>query len=209
MPEVDIKDINNITIGSIKLDDKVFSVPVNTPLLHDYMVNYLANQRQGTHATKTRGLVSGGGRKPWRQKHTGRARAGSIRSPLWRGGGIVFGPLPRDYSYTLPKKVKRMALKTALSLKMSEGAITVIDRFILEKPKTKELVSTLKNFGLQREKVLIIIPDNNKVVTLSARNVPWVKVVRISDLNPYDVFVHSRILITKEAAIKFTDEIEK
>ncbi|MGB9716093.1 MAG: 50S ribosomal protein L4 [Thermodesulfovibrionales bacterium] len=206
MPEVDIKDINNITVGSIRLDDKVFSIPVNEPLLHDYIVNFLANQRQGTHATKTRGLVSGGGRKPWRQKHTGRARAGSIRSPLWRGGGIVFGPQTRDYSYSLPKKVKRIALKTALSLKMSDGAITVIDRFTLEKPKTKELISTLKNFGLQREKVLIITPEDDQVLTLSARNIPGVKVVRVSDLNPYDVLAHSRILMTKEAAMRFKDE---
>ncbi|MGQ9570823.1 MAG: 50S ribosomal protein L4 [Thermodesulfovibrionales bacterium] len=206
MTELEIRDRNNTTVGRIKLDEKVFSVPVNETLLHDSVVNFLANQRQGTHATKTRGLVSGGGKKPWRQKHTGRARAGSIRSPLWRGGGIVFGPQTRDYSYNLPKKAKNLALKTALSLKMSDGAITVIDNFSLEKPKTRDLVDILENLGLEKESVLIITPEHDKVITLSARNIPWVKVVRISDLNPYDVLVHSRVLMTKEAAIRFTDK---
>jgi len=181
MIEVEIKNRNNATVGNIKLNDKVFSVPINGPLLHDVVVNYLANQRQGTHATKTKGLVSGGGKKPWKQKHTGRARAGSIRSPLWRGGGIVFGPQPRDYSYNLPKKAKRLALKTALSLKMSDGAITIIDGLSMDKPKTKEIIATLKNLGLEGEKVLIITPENDKIITLSARNIPGVKVVRVSN----------------------------
>lgn len=206
MPEVEIKDRNNTTVGSIKLDDKVFSVPLREPLLHDAVVNFLANQRQGTHATKTKGLVSGGGKKPWRQKHTGRARAGSIRSPLWRGGGIVFGPQPRNYSYNLPKKAKRLALKTALSLKMSEEAITIIDGFSIDKPKTKDMIATLKNLGLEGKKLLIITPENDKIVILSARNIPGVKVVRVSDLNSYDVLVHGRLLITKDAVSKLTGE---
>jgi large subunit ribosomal protein L4 len=209
MPEVEIKDRNNSTVGTINLDDKVFSVPINKTLLHDSIVNFLANQRQGTHATKTRGLVSGGGKKPWRQKHTGRARAGSIRSPLWRGGGIVFGPQPRDYSYSLPKKVKRMALKAAFSLKMSDGAITVIDGFSLDKPKTKDIVSILKTFGIEKERVLIITSETDKVLILSARNIPGVKVLRVLDLTPYDVLVHSKILITKDAAIRFAVEGNK
>jgi large subunit ribosomal protein L4 len=206
MLEVEIKNRNNATVGNIKLNDKVFSVPINGPLLHDAVVNYLANQRQGTHATKTKGLVSGGGRKPWKQKHTGRARAGSIRSPLWRGGGIVFGPQPRDYSYNLPKKAKRLALKTALSLKMSDGAITIIDGLSMDKPKTKEIIATLKNLGLEGEKVLIITPENDKIITLSARNIPGVKVVRVSDLNSYDVLVHGRLLMTKDAVTKLAGE---
>ncbi|MFH1704097.1 MAG: 50S ribosomal protein L4 [Nitrospirota bacterium] len=206
MLEVEIKNRNNATVGNIKLNDKVFSVPINGPLLHDAVVNYLANQRQGTHATKTKGLVSGGGKKPWKQKHTGRARAGSIRSPLWRGGGIVFGPQPRDYSYNLPKKAKRLALKTALSLKMSDGAITIIDGLSMDKPKTKEIIATLKNLGLEGEKVLIITPENNKIITLSARNIPGVKVVRVSDLNSYDVLVHGRLLMTKDAVTKLAGE---
>jgi len=206
MVEVEIKNRNNATVGNIKLNDKVFSVPINGPLLHDAVVNYLANQRQGTHATKTKGLVSGGGKKPWKQKHTGRARAGSIRSPLWRGGGIVFGPQPRDYSYNLPKKAKRLALKTALSLKMSDGAITIIDGLSMDKPKTKEIIATLKNLGLEGEKVLIITPENDKIITLSARNIPGVKVVRVSDLNSYDVLVHGRLLMTKDAVTKLAGE---
>jgi len=206
MPEVEIKNRNNATVGNIKLNDKVFSVPINGPLLHDAVLNYLANQRQGTHATKTKGLVSGGGKKPWKQKHTGRARAGSIRSPLWRGGGIVFGPQPRDYSYNLPKKAKRLALKTALSLKMSDGAITIIDGLSMDKPKTKEIIATLKNLGLEGEKVLIITPENDKIITLSARNIPGVKVVRVSDLNSYDVLVHGRLLMTKDAVTKLAGE---
>jgi len=206
MIEVEIKNRNNATVGNIKLNDKVFSVPINGPLLHDAVVNYLANQRQGTHATKTKGLVSGGGKKPWKQKHTGRARAGSIRSPLWRGGGIVFGPQPRDYSYNLPKKAKRLALKTALSLRMSDGAITIIDGLSMDKPKTKEIIATLKNLGLEGEKVLIITPENDKIITLSARNIPGVKVVRVSDLNSYDVLVHGRLLMTKDAVTKLAGE---
>jgi large subunit ribosomal protein L4 len=206
MIEVEIKNRNNATVGNIKLNDKVFSVPTNGPLLHDAVVNYLANQRQGTHATKTKGLVSGGGKKPWKQKHTGRARAGSIRSPLWRGGGIIFGPQPRDYSYNLPKKAKRLALKTALSLKMSDGAITIIDGLSMDKPKTKEIIATLKNLGLEGEKVLIITPENDKIITLSARNIPGVKVVRVSDLNSYDVLVHGRLLMTKDAVTKLAGE---
>ena len=206
MIEVEIKNRDNATVGNIKLNDKVFSVPINGPLLHDAVVNYLANQRQGTHATKTKGLVSGGGKKPWKQKHTGRARAGSIRSPLWRGGGIVFGPQPRDYSYNLPKKAKRLALKTALSLKMSDGAITIIDGLSMDKPKTKEIIATLKNLGLEGEKVLIITPENDKIITLSARNIPGVKVVRVSDLNSYDVLVHGRLLMTKDAVTKLAGE---
>jgi large subunit ribosomal protein L4 len=200
MPEVEIKDRNNTTVGSINLDDKIFSVPLKESLLHEAVVNFLANQRQGTHATKTRGLVSGGGRKPWRQKHTGRARAGSIRSPLWKGGGTTFGPQPRDYSYDLPKKTKRLALKTALSLKMSEMAITIIDGFSLDMPKTKNMIETLKNLGLEGEGVLIVTPEKNEVVALSARNIPGVKVVRVSDLNSYDVLVHRKLLMTKDAA---------
>jgi large subunit ribosomal protein L4 len=163
------------------------------------VTNYLANQRQGTHATKTKGLVRGGGRKPFKQKHTGRARAGSNRSPLRRGGGTTFGPQPRDYSYDLPKKVKRIAVKTALSIKISEGAITVIDGFSLTQPKTKDMVTTLKNLGFEGEKVLIVTPEKDEAVIRSARNIPGVRVVRVSDLNSYDVIVSNKLLMTKDA----------
>jgi large subunit ribosomal protein L4 len=199
MPVVELKDRNNNIIGKINLRDEVFGLQAKPAVLHEVVTNYLANQRQGTHATKTKGLVRGGGRKPFKQKHTGRARAGSNRSPLWKGGGTIFGPQPRDYSYNLPKKVKRIAVKTALSMKVSEGAITVIDGFLLNQPKTKDMVMTLKNLGLEGKKVLIVIPGKDEVITLSARNIPDVRVVRVSDLNLYDVIVSNRLLMTKDA----------
>ncbi|MBM4128521.1 MAG: 50S ribosomal protein L4 [Nitrospira sp.] len=204
MPEVEIKDRNNATVGKMKLDESIFSVQAHESILHEAVINYLANQRQGTHATKTKGLVRGGGRKPYKQKHTGRARAGSIRSPLWRGGGIVFGPHPRDYSYNLPRKAKRLALLTALSLRMSEGAITIIDGLSMEKPKTKEMVSILKNLGLENKSTLIILQELDDVVMRSVKGIPCVRVKRVSDINSYDVMVHERLLITKDAAGKFS-----
>ena len=199
MPVVELKDRNNNIIGKINLRDEVFGLQAKPAVLHEVVTNYLANQRQGTHATKTKGLVRGGGRKPFKQKHTGRARAGSNRSPLWRGGGTTFGPQPRDYSYDLPKKVKRFAVKTALSIKISEGAITVIDGFSLTQPKTKDMVTTLKNLGFEGKKVLIVTPEKDEAVILSTRNIPGVRVVRVSDLNSYDVIVSHRLLMTKDA----------
>jgi len=199
MPVVELKDRNNNIIGKINLRDEVFGLQAKPAVLHEVVTNYLANQRQGTHATKTKGLVRGGGRKPFKQKHTGRARAGSNRSPLWRGGGTTFGPQPRDYSYDLPKKVKRIAVKTALSIKISEGAITVIDGFSLTQPKTKDMVTTLKNLGFEGKKVLIVTPEKDEAVILSARNIPGVRVVRVSDLNSYDVIISHRLLMTKDA----------
>jgi large subunit ribosomal protein L4 len=205
MPDVEIKDKNNNIVGKINLKDEVFGLQTKLAVLHEGVTNFLANQRQGTHATKTRGLIRGGGRKPWKQKHTGRARVGSNRSPLWRGGGTTFGPQPRDYSYDPPKKLKRLAVRTALSIKMAEGAITVIDGFSMDQPKTKDMIATLKNLGLEGERVLIITPQKDAVVTLSARNIPGVKVVRISDLNPYDVIISSRLLMTEEAVSRLAD----
>ncbi|MBI5188617.1 MAG: 50S ribosomal protein L4 [Nitrospirae bacterium] len=203
MPECEIRDRNNNPVGKINLPDDIFGVQAKQSVLHEAVINFLANQRQGTHATKTRGLVSGGGRKPWRQKHTGRARAGSIRSPLWRGGGIVFGPEPRDYSYKLPKKVRRLALKTALSAKMADGEITIIDGFSINMPKTKDMVAILKNLGLEGKSTLIVIPGKDEALMLSVRNIPNVKVMKVSDLNSYDVVVHDRLLMTKDAATMF------
>ncbi len=205
MPEIEVRDINNRVVEKITLPESVFGLEVNRPLLHQAVVNYLANQRQGTHATKTRGMVRGGGRKPWRQKHTGRARHGSIRSPLWRGGGVVFGPQPRDYSYEMPKKQKRLALKTALSAKLKDGELIVIDRLDFERPRTKEMVSLLSSLGVNGHSVLIVTPDKQENVYLSARNIPGVKVMRATDLNTYEVLVHDRVLITKEALQKIQE----
>ncbi len=202
MAEFDIKDKNNKSIGKINLPEEVFGVDAKTGVVHDAVVNFLANQRQGTHATKTKGLVRGGGKKPWKQKHTGRARSGSNRSPLWRGGGIIFGPQPRDYSYELPRKAKKLALNAVLSGKLSDGEITVIDELIIEKPRTKDMISILKNLGLEGEKTLIVLPEKNENVMLSARNIPGITVKRASDLNPYEVAVHKRLLMTKQAVEK-------
>lgn len=209
MPELEVKDKNNRPVGKISLSDEVFGLKAKDGVLHNAIVNFLANQRQGTHATKTKGLVSGGGKKPWKQKHTGRARSGSSRSPLWRGGGTVFGPQPRDYSYSLPKKARRLALKAALSGKFSDGEITVIDAFSLEKPRTKEIVSVLKGLELIGKSTLIIVPEYDETVVRSARNIPGLTVTRVSDLNCYDVAAHSRLLMTKQAAEMLSEAAQK
>ena len=178
-------------------------------VLHSAVVNFLANQRQGTAATKTKGMVSGGGKKPWKQKSTGRARAGSSRSPLWRGGGTVFGPQPRDYSYSLPKKAKKAALNAAISGKMADGEIIVIDGFGLVKPSTKDMVTLLKNLGLAGKSTLIVVPEKNDAVFLSARNIPGVKVTRVTDLNPYEVAANSWILFDRQAVEMLTEAGKK
>jgi large subunit ribosomal protein L4 len=199
MAEIDIKDKNNSSVGKMTLPEAVFNATAKQGAVHDSIVNYLANQRQGTHATKTKGLVSGGGKKPYKQKGTGRARAGSNRSPLWRGGGTTFGPQPRDYSYNLPRKAKKVALHSALSAKLADGEIVVIDGISLEKPRTKDIQALLKSLGLAGMTTLIVLPEKNDNVVLSARNIPGVKVTRVTDLNTYEVSVHNRLLITKHA----------
>ncbi len=209
MPEFEVKDKNNKPVGKINLSDEVFGVKAKEGVLHNAVVNFLANQRQGTHATKTKGLVSGGGKKPWKQKHTGRARSGSSRSPLWRGGGTVFGPQPRDYSYAIPKKARRLALKAALSGKLSDGEIIVVETLSLEKPQTKEMMSVLKGLQLDGKSTLIIVPEHNETIVLSARNIPGVTVTRVSDLNCYDVAAHSRLLMTRQAAEMLSEAAQK
>jgi large subunit ribosomal protein L4 len=202
MPELDIKDKNNTVVGKIALSDDLFGVSAKQGVLHQAVVNFLANQRQGTHATKTKGLISGGGKKPWKQKGTGRARSGSTRSPLWRGGGTIFGPQPRDYSYKLPKKVKRLALMNAFHEKLSSDEVVILDGFSFEKPRTRDIVSILKSFNLQNKSVLIILPEKDDAVVLSARNIPGVRVVRAADVNVYDVIAHAMLLMTKDAVLK-------
>jgi large subunit ribosomal protein L4 len=199
MPEIEMKDTANNKRGSITLSDEVFGLSPKKEILHSSVVNFLANQRQGTHATKTKGLVSGGGRKPWKQKGTGRARAGSNRSPLWRGGGTTFGPQPRDYSYKLPRNMKRRALREALSARFSDGRITVVDNIAVGNPKTKEMVKILKDLGLDGKSVLIVLDKNDENIILSSRNIPDVKVLKATDINPYEVLTHERILSTRAA----------
>jgi len=202
MPEIEVKDRNNNTVEKITLSEDVFGVRAKQGVLHEAVVNYLANQRQGNHATKTKGLISGGGKKPWRQKHTGRARAGSNRSPLWRGGGTIFGPQPRDYSYHLPKKMKKLALLAALREKLAGGEIVFIDSLSVDKPKTKDMVTILRNLGLQEKSVLIVLPEKDDTIIFSARNIPGVSVMRAVDLNTYEVLAYNMLLMTKEAAKK-------
>ncbi len=199
MPQIEVKDINNNVVGTMSLPESIFGLEVKEHLLHAAVVNYLANQRQGTHATKTRGMVRGGGRKPWRQKHTGRARHGSIRSPIWRGGGVVFGPQPRDYSYKMPKKQKRLALKTALSAKLQDGELIVVESLGIDEPRTKKMVEVLRGLGVDGESVLVVTRDKDENVILSARNIPGVTVMRAQDLNTYEVLVHNKVILTKDA----------
>lgn len=207
MTEVEIKDTENKTVEKMSLKEGLFDLPVKAGVLHESVVNYLANQRQGTHATKTRGKVRGGGRKPWKQKNTGRARAGTIRSPLWKGGGTVFGPHPRDYSYSVNKKQRKLALKTALSAKLSENQIVVVDSLNIDEPKTKKMVAVLDKLGLGDKKVLIVTKGKDNNVYLSARNIPNIKVKRASDINTYSLIVNDFMLITKDALLSVQEEM--
>lgn len=199
MLELEIKDIANNSKGKITLPEEVFGLNGRTDLIHGAVMNYLGNQRQGTHATKTRGMVSGGGKKPWRQKHTGRARSGSIRSPLWRGGGTVFGPQPRDYYRKLPQALRIRALKEALSIKFSSGEMVVVESLKLDRPKTKEIVKTIETLGLNGKTTLIVLKEKDDNVILSARNIPGIHVTRVSDLNAYELLTHERVLLTRDA----------
>jgi len=199
---IEIKDINNKVKGAMKLASSVFASEASDSVVHTSVITFLANQRQGTHATKTRGLVSGGGKKPWKQKHTGRARQGSIRAPQWRGGGIAFGPQPRDYSVRLPKQLRRVALFKALTMKLADGQVVLLEALSLEKPKTKEMIQVLTNLGLSDKTVLIVLAENDKNIICSTRNIPGVDVVRAADLNAYAVAVYDNVVFTAEALTK-------
>lgn len=196
MIEIEIRDINNNIVGKKQVPEIVFNNPASESVVHTAVVAYMANQRQGTHCTKTRAEVSGGGKKPWRQKHTGRARHGSIRSPLWRKGGIVFGPKPRDYYIQLPKQMKDTALFKALSMKYKDNEIIFLDKLSFENPKTKQMVRILKNLQLTDKSVLIVVPEKDDNILLSARNIPYVGVVRAEDLNAYHVSLFDQVVFT-------------
>lgn len=199
MAEIGIRDINNNVTGTLSLPDELFAISGREAVLHSAVLNYLANQRQGTHATKTKGLVSGGGKKPWRQKHTGRARAGSNRSPLWRGGGTVFGPQPRDYSYRMPRQARRLALYAALSRKIADGEVVVIEGLRLEGPRTRKVVEIMNNLGVSGDSLLIVVPEHDRSLLLSSRNIPGVTVRTAGELNAYDVVSHRRVLVSRDA----------
>jgi large subunit ribosomal protein L4 len=199
MPKVALFNIHGDKVGEIELSDDVFGAEVRSDIMHQAVVSFLANQRQGTASTLTRAEVSGGGRKPWRQKGTGRARHGSIRSPLWRKGGIVFGPKPRSFKTTMPKKLKRLALKSALSAKTKDNELILLDNLTMEVPKTKQMVSILDNLKADK-KSLIVIADKDENVVKSARNIPGVKATYVNTLNVYDILNHDYLIMTKEAA---------
>ncbi|BAB03854.1 50S ribosomal protein L4 [Halalkalibacterium halodurans] len=201
MPKVALYNQAGSQVGDIELSDAVFGIEPNENVLHDAVVMQQASLRQGTHKTKTRSEVRGGGRKPWRQKGTGRARQGSIRSPQWVGGGTVFGPTPRSYSYKLPKKVRRLAIKSALSSKVKAEEIVVLESLALEAPKTKEMASILSGLSVDR-KALVVTADYNDNVALSARNIPGVTFVTAEGVNVLDVIKHDKLIITKDAVEK-------
>ena len=203
MANVAVYNIEGKEVGSIELNDAVFGVEVNEHLVHMAVVNQLANNRQGTQSAKTRSEVSGGGRKPWRQKGTGHARQGSTRSPQWTGGGVVFAPKPRDYSFKMNKKEKRIALLSALSSKVAESKIVVLDEFKLDEIKTKKFVEVMNN--LKVENALVVLEGENKNVVLSGRNIPSVKVTATNEINTYDVLKYTTLVVTKAAVEKLEE----
>ena len=204
MPKVDVYDIAGKKVDTVELKDEIFGIEPNEAVVHSVLVNYLANQRQGTQSTKTRAEVSGGGRKPWRQKGTGRARQGSIRAPHWVGGGIALGPKPRSYSYKLNKKEKRLAIKSCLSSKVIENELTVVDKIELKEIKTKEVAKMLNNLKLAG-KTLILLPEKNEVIQKSARNIEGVKTLSVNTINAYDLVNYNNLVITLDTVKKLEE----
>ncbi|MBQ7522505.1 MAG: 50S ribosomal protein L4 [Clostridia bacterium] len=204
MPNIAVVDMTGKEVSTMELSDTIFGIEPNTAVMHDMVVNYLANQRQGTQSALTRAEVSGGGRKPWRQKGTGHARQGSTRAPQWTHGGIVFAPKPRDYSYTVNKKVRRLAMKSAFSAKMQAGELIVIDAITTDEFKTKTIVNMLKAVGSEK-KALIVLPTVDKKVINSARNIQGVKTAQVNELNVYDMLNADKLIIAKEAVEKIQE----
>ncbi|NPB09263.1 MAG: 50S ribosomal protein L4 [Thermodesulfobacteria bacterium] len=207
MATVAVVNHKNERVGEVDLPETIFNVPVKVGLLHEVVRWQMARWRAGTACTKTRGEVRGGGRKPWRQKGTGRARQGSIRAPHWVGGGVVFGPKPRDYEFKLNKKQRRLALKMALSSRAQEGKVLVVDDFGLSEIKTKKLVEFLKNLGA--EDALIVVPERDEVLEKSARNLPTVKVLAVEGLNVYDILDYEYLIVKREALPKIEERLSK
>lgn len=201
MPKVNVYNMLGEKVREIELSDSVFGIEINQHAVYEVVKNYLANQRQGTQSAKTRAEVRGGGRKPWRQKGTGRARQGSIRAPQWKGGGVVFAPKPRDYRYSVPKKVKRLALKSALTSKVLNNEIIVVDEIKFDVPKTKEMVKFLNNIKADK-KALIVMSEKSENVIKSARNIPNVQTTLVNTLNVYDILKYNSFIITEDAVRK-------
>jgi large subunit ribosomal protein L4 len=206
MPKVAVYDITGAKTGEMELNDSVFGVEVNESVLHQAVVMQLASQRLGTASTKTRGLVRGGGRKPWKQKGTGRARAGSTRSPIWVGGGTTFGPQPRSYAFSMPRKQRRLAIKSALTAKLQDGELVVVDSIAFDAPKTKNVIDMLSSFNTTSKKNLIITGEMLENVEKSARNIPGVKAIPASSsLNVYDLLYHDKVFVTKDAITRIEE----
>lgn len=205
MPKVSLLNQTGKSVGEIELNDSIFGIEPNGSVLFDAVIAQRASLRQGNHKVKNRSEVAGGGRKPWKQKGTGRARQGSIRSPQWRGGGVVFGPVPRSYSYKLPKKVRRLALRSALSAKVLEENFVVLEGLVLNSPKTKDFLKVLKDLSIEK-KALFVTAELDENVALSARNIPGVTVVSATGINVLDLLGHDKIIITK-AAVEKVEEV--
>lgn len=201
MPTVDVYNMKGKVVGQMELDDAVFGTPINTHVLHLAVMKQLAGQRLGTHDTKTRAEVRGGGKKPWKQKGTGRARSGTRRSPIWVGGGIAFGPTPRKYSFDLPRKVRRLALRCALSAKAQSGEILVLEALEFTEPKTRLMVDTLHNLKVSG-KTLVVLSEYNENIEKSARNIPGVRIEEARGINVYDIINCQKLVITKAAVEK-------
>ena len=204
MPKIDVYDIQGKKVSTVDLKDEIFGIEPNEAVVHSVLVNFLANQRQGTQSTKTRREVSGGGRKPWRQKGTGRARQGSIRAPQWIKGGIALGPKPRSYKYRVNKKEKRLAIKSCLSSKVLENELVVVDSLPLKEIKTKEMVNALNNLKVEG-KTLILLPEKNETVQKSARNIEGVKTTLVNTINVYDLLKYKNLVITLDTVKKLEE----
>ena len=204
MPKVDVYDIKGKKVSDVELAEAIFGIEPNETIVHSVLVNYLANQRQGTQSTKTRAEVRGGGRKPWRQKGTGRARQGSIRAPQWVKGGIALGPKPRSYKYTVNKKERRLAIKSLLSSKVLEKELTVVDKLELSEVKTKTMVKALADLKVEG-KTLIVLPENNKNVLMSARNIEGVKTITLNNINVFDLLKYNNLVLPLETVKKIEE----
>ena len=204
MPKIDVYDIKGEKVSNIELNEKVFGIEPNEAIVHSVLVNYLANQRQGTQSTKTRAEVRGGGRKPWRQKGTGRARQGSIRAPQWIKGGIALGPKPRSYKYKINKKEKRLAIKSVLSSKVIEKELVVLDKLQLKEIKTADMVKVLTNLKIEG-KALVLLPTNDSNIQKSARNLKDVKTLTVETINAYDLVKYTKLIITEDTVKKLEE----
>ena len=204
MPKIDVYDINGKKVKEVELKEEIFGIEPNEAVVHSVLVNFLANQRQGTQSTKTRSEVAGGGRKPWRQKGTGRARQGSIRAPQWIKGGIALGPKPRSYKYTVNKQEKRLAIKSVLSSKVLENELVVVDELPLKEIKTKEMVKVLSNLKVDG-KALVMLPEKNEKVQKSARNIEGVKTTLVGTINVYDLLKYNKLVVTLDAVKKLEE----